>query len=367
MYNVSIIIPAYCTTPESVEWLRECIDSALIQDCEVVVYNDGSTESLHKLRKDSHIFIDGSVNAGVSHARNRAAYYATKDMLYPLDGDDRLKPGSISKLLDYWHKYETMPVYSDVAKFGIENVEHYALLDFDCSHILNHVGFSSVNVLHPKEYWKKVGGWEEWLVFYEDGFYNAQLFAQWCGVRCPEPLVEYRQHADQRTKKFDKQSAYFAKLVLDKIRRLDMGCGGGCGKKSSKMLKTSSNAPLMQAIPVDVQALPGEQGGRILAQYVGGKGKGRHYYQGPKTRYMYKVLYGDYIYADPTDVKDPGNAYNSSLLVKVIKTESKAIPQETVSVAAVPAEVAAPQPGPAEPVTEKVTRKPVKAKTRKPV
>lgn len=367
MHDISIIIPAYCTTPESVSWLGECIESAKMQDCEVVVYNDGSPISLHDLRKQAHIFVDGSVNIGVSHARNRAAYYATCGLLYPLDGDDRLAPNAIDKLLKYWDGMT--PVYSDVAKFGAETDAHYQLLDFNCDHILKHVGFSSVNVLHPKKYWEQLGGWDEWLIFYEDGYYNARLFAQWCGVRCPEPLVEYRQHDNQRTKQFKSQSATFAKIVADKIRRLDMACGG-CSK--SKMVRTTGSAPVMQPAATDVNTLPGEQDGRILSQYIGGQGKARHYYKGPGTKFMYKVKYGDYVYADPMDVKQPGDthpAHADWLLVQIIKPAPKAVPVQESVTSQTPALPEVQPQKVVETVEEKPkapSRNPVKNKAKKP-
>ena len=50
--------------------------------------------------------------------------------------------------------------------------------------------------------------------------------------------------------------------------------------------------------------MPGELDGRVLAVYVGGKGLGKHYYQGPGTKFPYKVVHGQHVYVNPLDT-DP--------------------------------------------------------------
>ena len=72
------------------------------------------------------------------------------------------------------------------------------------------------------------------------------------------------------------------------------------------------------------QGLPGEMDGKVLAIYVGGKGLGKHYYQGPGTKFPYKVQHGDTIYVAVEDTQDEiGNS-----LFSRVKGQS----QEIVSV-----------------------------------
>ena len=178
MTTVSIIIPVYCKTDESLTWLRECVESAVLQDCEVVVVDDGSPLDIKKALEGMNIKRVSSVHVGVSEARNIAARYATGDLIFPLDCDDRLVPGAISKLLLYWDG--KTPVYPDVRKFGLENVDHYKLPEFTCEHIYDHVGFTSVNVLHLRDQWKSLGGWDPTIEFYEDG--DRQIYDWLDGV-----------------------------------------------------------------------------------------------------------------------------------------------------------------------------------------
>ena len=349
MHDVSIIIPVYCKTDESLDWLGECLESACKQDCEIVVYDDGSPSDVRSILRNFGKSINeyhvGSVNRGVAFARNRAAEKSTKSLLFPLDCDDRIREGAITKLLG---KFDGItPVYPDICKFGNEYIGHYNLLEFDCRHIVTHVGFTSVNVLQLRDQWKSLKGWNEYLEYYEDGEYNARLFSQWCAVRVPEPLIEYRQHDNQRTVKYRKQSAAYARRVLAMIRSLDMSkCCGGKRKVVSNI--KGSPAPVAE---IDLASMPGEIDGRVLSQYVGGKGKGKHYYQGLGTKFSYKVVYKDYVYADPSDVRSPEDTSKPHLLIQVHKTEPE---MEKVEVTTTP-------------VKKKVSRAPVKDIQRNPL
>ena len=321
MRDVSIIIPAHIRTEQELGWLEECVASAQQQYCEIVVYNDGSpVDPYATLTKYPVIYEHGQGKHGAAYARNRAAELATKELILPLDCDDRLVVGAVDKLLSVWDG--EVPVYPDVSKFGDVYDEHYVLLDFDCNHVYTYVGFSSVNVLHPRKYWLKLGGWDESLEFYEDGEYNARLFSQWCGKRCPEPLVEYRQHPAQRTNLYKKQSSAYSKLILSRSRRLVMACKG-CGSKSTKIMGAGASHVTIKAMSVEeaiamASTMPGELDGRVLVVYVGGKGMGKHYYQGPKTKYPYKVIHGQHVYVDPQDT----NEFNThSLFHKVTGQE----------------------------------------------
>ena len=81
---------------------------------------------------------------------------------------------------------------------------------------------------------------------------------------------------------------------------------------------------------------PVDSGGRVLAHYVGGSGRGTHYYQGLVTKYQYKVLFGQYLYVDERDTKTPDDTTNRSLLVKA-GTPSKPATKVTINTAQPPA------------------------------
>jgi len=90
--SVSVIIPVYNTEP----YLAECLDSVInqsIQEIEIIVVNDGSTDgSLDILQRycslDDRIVLLNKANQGASAARNDALQMAKADYIMFLDSDD---------------------------------------------------------------------------------------------------------------------------------------------------------------------------------------------------------------------------------------------------------------------------------------
>jgi len=159
-----------------------------------------------------------------------------------------------------------------------------------------------VNVLHSKRQWEQVGGYDQSIEFYEDGEYNARLLSTYCGIRCPFPLVEYRMHPQQRTRQYDKESSIYAKKILSKIRRTIMPCASCGGKRKTTSSYTGSGA-FPQNMIQDPTHMPLTKDGLVLVQYVGGQGRGKHYYEGLVSKVAYRVSWGVYLYADPRDTR----------------------------------------------------------------
>lgn len=329
--DVSILIAAYCTTEQQVEWAYDSMLSALAQDtAAVIVVDDASTEPL-KFPIGVTVISHG-VNKGVSASRNAAAAFASTPLLICLDADDTFRDGAITSLLG---AFDGTPLYPDLAKFGDENVPHYNLLDFKCDHLRNKVGLAPVNVLHKKEQWEAIGGWREDIDFYEDGEYNCRLMSRYCGKRFPYPLVNYRIHPLQRTQ----TNKYRVPQQVMKIRAINqetMNMAGSCCGKGKKNLPTALGGKVMTTNPDE---LPGTQGDRVLALYTG-KNKAKHYYRGPVTRYPYKVVAGGYYYVDQVDAKEPTDQVSTSLFVIHRSNEiaAAAVPVERVPKVNVPKE-----------------------------
>lgn len=54
----------------------------------------------------------------------------------------------------------------------------------------------------------------------------------------------------------------------------------------------------------------------VQARYIGGKGKGKHYYRGPVTKFAYKVTHGDVVNVDPRDA-DANETVGRSMFIAV--------------------------------------------------
>lgn len=95
---ISIIIPVY----NQAEYLGEAIESALSQRAEdlfeVIVVNDGSTDDSLKIAKTYPVTVVNQVNKGLASARNSGIMLAKGNWIIPLDADDKLLPGAISKI-----------------------------------------------------------------------------------------------------------------------------------------------------------------------------------------------------------------------------------------------------------------------------
>ena len=100
--KVSVIVPVY--NVES--YLEECLDSIINQtfkDIEIILVNDGSTDSSPKIMelyasKDSRITVLNQPNKGVSAARNAGIEQASGEYFLFVDSDDMIVPDAIEKL-----------------------------------------------------------------------------------------------------------------------------------------------------------------------------------------------------------------------------------------------------------------------------
>lgn len=98
--KVSIIVPVY----NAEDYLENCINSMLHQtysDIEIVLINDGSTDSSSKIidryaKKDKRLKSIHIKNSGVSTARNIGLQNATGNWIVFVDSDDWIEPNMIS-------------------------------------------------------------------------------------------------------------------------------------------------------------------------------------------------------------------------------------------------------------------------------
>lgn len=102
--KISVIIPVYNTE----KYLRECLDSVLAQtftDFEVLVINDGSTDSSGKIcdeyaQKDARVKVFHKENGGVSSARNLGLDNAKGEWITFVDSDDSIKENYLTDFVN---------------------------------------------------------------------------------------------------------------------------------------------------------------------------------------------------------------------------------------------------------------------------
>lgn len=211
MVKISVIVPCY----NQEKYIRECLESVLKQtfsDYEVIVVNDGSTDSSLSIiqsytDKYDNFHLINQQNQGVVSARNNAIKQAQGIYIYPLDADDKIAPTCLEVLFNIIKQGLFDVVYSQTNFFGAKNgCFELPLPDKVNMYQQNRVVCSA---LYRKSDWEKYGGydenmkngledWEFWLNFIEDGkeFY-----------RVDDALFFYRVHNKSRNRGIDKSIA----------------------------------------------------------------------------------------------------------------------------------------------------------------
>lgn len=150
--KLSIIIPIY----NNESTLERCVESVLAQnidDCEIIIVNDGSTDKSGAIadewaKKDTRITVIHKSNGGPSEAKNYALDIVKADYITFVDSDDELEPNTLQPLLDilYNHSEYNIIEYSVLQRVGHydecymnlgNNVYHNAIdwfADNGCSH-----------------------------------------------------------------------------------------------------------------------------------------------------------------------------------------------------------------------------------------
>ena len=111
---ISIIIPVYNAEP----YLTKCLDSIIcqdIQDCEVLLIDDGSTDNSASIcqqysgKYDNITFIHKE-NGGVSSARNAGLNIAQGQYICFIDADDWVEPNYLQTLKSYTQSENTTDI-----------------------------------------------------------------------------------------------------------------------------------------------------------------------------------------------------------------------------------------------------------------
>ncbi len=107
--KISVIVPVY----NGQDVLRKCIDSILGQthsDIEIVIVNDGSTDSTRDIVEDykkkySNVVVIHKQNEGLPQARKTGVEASTGQCIGFVDADDWIEPDMYSRLYEVLEKY----------------------------------------------------------------------------------------------------------------------------------------------------------------------------------------------------------------------------------------------------------------------
>ena len=185
MKNVSFIIPCFNSEATILAVIDSLIRGNLQEGDEIVICDDGSTDlSWHLIMSisENHKFIKifrNSINLGGSQNRNRCIENSTNDLIFCLDSDNYLYPGSVSYLRSLQAIYSANAVAFSGIKFCKTHIESSSFFDqkaleSSVTHswnfrpgpqTLDHylesgmVAGASGNYLFTKKSWHDVGGY----------------------------------------------------------------------------------------------------------------------------------------------------------------------------------------------------------------
>ncbi|MDY9927886.1 glycosyltransferase family A protein [Methanosarcina sp.] len=174
------MIPLYNKEPH----IKRALDSVIsqtIQDFEIIVVNDGSTDKSADIVKsfnDARIRLINQKNAGVSVARNRGINEAKADLIAFLDADDTWMPDYLETILRLRVKYPYAGLYATSMKTELDEEsgepvpnEGLILNYFKVcmtKDVIKRALFNTCSATIPKKIFSEIGGFQTSFWWGED-------------------------------------------------------------------------------------------------------------------------------------------------------------------------------------------------------
>ena len=170
--KVSVIIPCF----NQGQYIDEAVESVLsqtLQDFEIIIVNDGSTDEFTKNMLKSYnkpkCKVIHTNNQGLSSARNNGIIAASGEYILPLDADDKISLKYLEEAVNILDRESEIGiVYCEVEFFG-DKTGRWNLPDFSVERILVMNMIICSALFRKSDYMKTKGynpnmlyGWEDW-------------------------------------------------------------------------------------------------------------------------------------------------------------------------------------------------------------
>lgn len=218
MPKVSVIIPCY----NHGQYIDEAVNSILkqtYQDFEIIIVNDGSTDSLtiEKFRTyhKPKTTVIHTENSGPSAARNTGIRAAKGEYILTLDADDWFEATFLEKAMAIIEQYPEIGVVTcGIQDFGMSTKKHLPqggdVKNFLVRGIIGSVFFR-------KCCWEQTKGYDERMrtAGYEDWNFILDVTKRgWMVHGMQEYLLHYRRHpVSRKTKSDENRPEYFRDIV----------------------------------------------------------------------------------------------------------------------------------------------------------
>ena len=209
---ISVVIPVY----NAAKYIRPAVESILRQDLaptEIIVVDDGSNDGTRDIihgytRRHPTLRLIEAAHGGGSRALNIGIEAAKSEWVAVMHGDDIALPQRLRRQLDAARQHPEVVVWGThaylmstdgcilgVSRFGPRSVEEFNRIWSAGRDVL---------VLHPsamlrREVVLRVGGYDPGITTAEDLDLFMRMAHHGPVVTVPEPLLQYRLHADTNT------------------------------------------------------------------------------------------------------------------------------------------------------------------------
>jgi hypothetical protein len=278
MKNITVLIAARIRNPQETDWLKIALASipmgvpiVLINDHSVVEWDE--VERICKFKKKVLVVHLGT-STGLAAARNLALKHVKTDFFFPLDADDYLAENALQIAMDAYPGDGWL--YGSTVIFNDKQRTTYKARPYDICKLLEAVYWPN-GCLQKTENARKIGGWDESLILYEDwDYWLRSAKAGIIGHAIPDVLYYYRQNPNGiiQTLKCNPDMVKRAREAIE-TRHTDLFSGENpmacCGHKNTKTKMNTVPPPRNLTIPIPAA------NGMVLLTFLGG-GMARSFY-----------------------------------------------------------------------------------------
>jgi glycosyltransferase involved in cell wall biosynthesis len=216
---VSVILPVY----NGENYLRLAIESVLrqtLQDYELIVVDDGSTDSTPQLTREygNRIRYARQDNTGVAGAFNHGLRVATGRYISWLSHDDLFEPTKLEMQVKALSSYKTPAVcYTDacfidpdgivIKEIEIENPAPRELLRY--LFVSRNISMSAYSLFYDRRCIDEIGMYDESQPVTQDTDMLIRLARRFPFVHVPQMLIRIRQHGERESLKKNWESEAF--------------------------------------------------------------------------------------------------------------------------------------------------------------
>lgn len=229
MYKISVVVPLY-NKADYIGRALESVFSQTVQNFEVVVIDDGSTDNgaeIVKNLRDTRIRLLQQSNAGVSAARNRGIEEGKADLIAFIDADDEWKPTFLETILRLREKYGNAGAYATgyeikVSSYNIKKLSYKGIPPYPWEGLIPRYFYTALStqpvwssaVAIPKLIFEKVGGFPVGEHLAEDLYMFGKIAIRYSIAFSSRVEAVYHQDATNRAcKMYSRERSLFAEYA----------------------------------------------------------------------------------------------------------------------------------------------------------